>query len=152
MTHEKHDDHVTIQAADPAARARALWLIFGFVAVVGALALASVLFEERFVPSARAIAMDLAATPQLLFFALFAMALPLIGISVYIFFQGRRIVAAQRTPYPGQKVIRDTPVIRGAPAVQRGRAVQAIAVLMGLFSLVLPFIPPLFMLYLSKGN
>ncbi len=55
-------------------------------------------------------------------------------------------------PYPGQKVIKDTPVIRGAQAVQRGRIIQAIAVVMGLVSLALPFIPPLFVLYLSKGN
>lgn len=148
----ERDKDVTIQSADPAARNRAIWLVAAVVGVAGALAGASVLFEERFNPWVRDIAVDLVARPELLFIALFVMVLPLIGVSVYIWFQGGHIVKSRRMPYPGQKVIRDTPVIRGAIAVQRGRIIQVIAVVMGLVSLALPFIPPLFVLYLSKGN
>lgn len=151
MRHEsQHDD--SIQRADPAARARALRLIAAVLVVVGLLAAASIKFEDRLDPWTRAVAMDLVARPELLYIALFVVMLPLLGVSVYVFLQGRRIVVAQRMPYPGQKVIKDTPVISGSRAVQRGRIVQLIALVMGLFSLVLPFIPPLMMLYLSKGN
>lgn len=148
----ERDEDVTIQSADPAARNRAIWLVAAVLGVVGALAGASVLFEERFNPWVQDFAVNLVARPELLFIALFVTVLPLIGVSVYIWFQGGHIVKARRMPYPGQKVIRDTPVIRGAIAVQRGRIIQVIAVVMGLVSLALPFIPPLFVLYLSKGN
>lgn len=140
-----------IQPADPGARARAVWLVTGVMAVVGVSGVASVIFEGRFTPWAQGVAYELVLRPELLFAALLAVTLPLVGVAVYVFLQGSRIVKAERLPYPGQKVIRPTPVIKGKKAVQRGRAVQVIAVIMALFSLAMPFVPPLMLMLMGKG-
>jgi hypothetical protein len=146
------DSATTIQAADPGARKRAIWLIIAILAAGLIAFLAQSIFEESFNDWARGIVLDLVKSPALLYLALFLTMLPLLAVCVYLFFQGSRIVKAQRMPYPGQKVIKDTPVITGQQAMNRGRAVQMIAVFMGLLSVALPFIPVLFMLYLSKGT
>jgi hypothetical protein len=146
------DSAPTIQAADPGARKRAIWLITAIIAAGLIAFLAHSMFEQPFNDWARNVVLDLIRKPGLLYLALFLTMLPLLAVCVYLFFQGSRIVKAQRMPYPGQKVIKDTPVITGQQAKQRGRAVQMIAVFMGLLSVALPFIPVLFMLYLSKGT
>jgi hypothetical protein len=53
----------------------------------------------------------------------------ILGPSLYLIIVGRRIIGAQRMPYPGQKVIHDTKVISGRPAVLRGRLLLYLGIL-----------------------
>lgn len=56
-----------------------------------------------------------------------SLTLPVVGFSAYLWRLGSRIVRAQRFPAPGSRLIRDTPVVRGAAALRRGRLTQALA-------------------------
>jgi hypothetical protein len=49
----------------------------------------------------------------------------LVAFGVYLWQYGRRVRAASMFPPPGAKVIRDTPVLRGPPALRRGLILQA---------------------------
>jgi hypothetical protein len=72
-------------------------------------------------------------TLQILFAFLFLSVLPL---GVYLFWFGYRAVQWRQIPPPGTWVIRDTKVVEGHRAQQRGRIVMALAVLLfalGLF-------------------
>ncbi len=51
----------------------------------------------------------------------------------YLIVVGRKIIAAKRMPYPGQKVIRDTVIIEGKKAVRRGRML----LYLGIFGILL---------------
>ena len=53
--------------------------------------------------------------------------LPLLGMAIYLWFWGDRIIRAQRFPPPGTLVVRDTAVVRDRAAVRRGRIIKAIA-------------------------
>ena len=72
-------------------------------------------------------------TLQILFAFVFLSVLPL---GAYLFWFGYRAVRWRRIPPPGTWVIRDTKVVEGPRAQQRGRIVMALAVLLfalGLF-------------------
>ncbi len=141
-----------IQKADSAARSRAIWIaVIGLILAAVLIVLLNV-FEEAFTEWGKDLAADVINQPQMVSVILFVVMLPLLASSVFVFIQGQRIVRAQRMPYPGQVVIKDTPVIEGPKAVQRGRAIQAIAVIMAAMSVAIPFLPPLLMLYLSRGS
>lgn len=139
-----------VQAADPAARKRAIWLVGAAVLLgLGLLGL-DLYYQEQTENIFRAIALHFIDRPQMMFFALLVLVLPMVAVSVYIFVQAARIVKSERMPYPGQKVIRDTAVLTGKEAVQRGRAIQFLAVFMTIFSLLVPFIPIIMMLYFKQ--
>jgi hypothetical protein len=53
----------------------------------------------------------------------------MLGPSLYLIVVGKRIVRAQRMPYPSQKVIHDTKVILGSKAVLRGRLLLYLGIL-----------------------
>lgn len=57
-----------------------------------------------------------------------AVALPVLGLAGYFWRLGERINRAERFPAPGTLVMRDTVVLRGAPARRRGRLMQLVAV------------------------
>lgn len=59
-----------------------------------------------------------------------AVALPVLGLAGYFWRLGVAIVRAERFPAPGTRVMRDTVVLRGAPARRRGRLMQLVAVLL----------------------
>ena len=125
-----------IQKADPAARRRAV-LVVATTAVAGSLL---ILWYQRgdaaIVEWLLATLPEAAERPTLLLAICVACFLPLLATCGYLFQQGRRIVAARRQPAPGLRVVRDTPVVRGARAVRRGRLLQGLAVLMGVLWLV----------------
>ena len=52
----------------------------------------------------------------------------LLGLAVYLWFFGRRVIRAQRFPLAGSLVVRDTPVLRDRAAIRRGRLFEALAV------------------------
>lgn len=140
-----------IQKADPAARTRAIWIgVLGLI-VAAALVLLLNVFEAEFVEWGKDLAADVINKPEMLSVVLFFIMLPLLAAAIYVFIQGGRIVKAQRMPYPGQSVIKDTQIIEGPKAIKHGRTIQAIALIMAALSLAIPFLPPLFMLYLSRG-
>lgn len=53
----------------------------------------------------------------------------MLGPSLYLIVVGRRIIRAQKMPYPGQKVIHDTKIIFGSKAVLRGRLLMYLGIL-----------------------
>jgi len=141
-----------IQRADPGARTTALW-IMGAVIALGVLAFAATMnFEQKIADWARSAAAGMDSPIQFLVVALFVVMLPMVGISIWVFREGSKMVRTQRIPYPGQKVIKDTPVIEGPEAVKRGRAIQFIAVAMGTISLAIPFVPPLIVMFMNQGT
>jgi len=53
----------------------------------------------------------------------------LVALGAYLFHYGRRVCAASLFPPPGAKLVRDTPVLRGAAALRRGFALQGLGAL-----------------------
>jgi len=64
------------------------------------------------------------------------MAGPLLGFAGYLWYLGRWIVATERFPPPGVRVVRDTPIVLGQAASRRGRFVQGLAGFVGLVGLL----------------
>lgn len=136
---EGSEDQVEIQRADPGARTRAL-LIVALVAVLGgAFAFALQFNEEAIDTWLQNYAAGLLERPDVLFLTAFVLMLPLVGFAVYIFYLATQVVKHQRAPFPGQKVIKDTPVVTGDKAVKQGQAMRALAIAMGLIGLLLPW-------------
>jgi hypothetical protein len=54
-----------------------------------------------------------------------------------------RILASGQFPPPGARVIRDTPILRGAPAKRQGRSMATLAILLVVLGLALPWVPDL---------
>jgi hypothetical protein len=118
-----------VRKADPGARRQALGLVI-LGTIVGGLLL--VAFERYRTPLRDWL---LSEPEQLvdrvrLFLSVVAavLSLPLVAFAAYLWSTGTKVVTAQALPPPGQRVIRDTPVTLGAPAVRRGRALKFLAV------------------------
>lgn len=62
---------------------------------------------------------------------------PLVGLAVYLWRLGGRIVRAERYPPPGLGLMRDTLVVTGPAASRRGRLIQFLAAVLGLVALLL---------------
>lgn len=122
-----------ILKADPAARRKALWLV-----VIAALAAAGLLWYLQTAEQQLKVLTEtdpaLAMVRVLLALRILAVALVLsmLGFAAYLFRLGRRIQRAQRSPPPGMRVIRDTPVITGSGAQSRGRLLKLLAVVLAL--------------------
>ncbi len=61
--------------------------------------------------------------------------LSVIPVALYLFSFGRKVSAAERFPPPGTKVIRDTVVLEGEKAKQRGRLIVVFSLVLALFGL-----------------
>lgn len=124
-----------VRRADPTARrAAALMLVGGMCA--GALLIA--IFMRYRVPLGEWVRADRAQRGRLMFLLLTALvAGPLLGLAVYLWSLGERIVRAREFPPSGLRVIRDTPVITGAKAVVRGRLLKVLAIACAVASIVL---------------
>lgn len=59
-----------------------------------------------------------------------AFAVPTVLVALYFYRLGSGIVRSGRFPAPGMRVVRDTLVLRGTPALRRGRALQFLAALL----------------------
>jgi hypothetical protein len=73
---------------------------------------------------------------RILQIALSAIFLSVLPIAWYIAAFGRKVVTSRRMPPPGTKVIKDTAIITGQPALARGKALVAIAALLAILSLI----------------
>jgi len=63
---------------------------------------------------------------------------PLLGLAVYSWRLGRRVLAAERFPPPGLAVIHDTAVLCGDAARRRGRGLQIFAALLAFLACCIP--------------
>ena len=127
-----------VQKADPDARRRAV-LVLIFAAAIGGLLISA--FEHFREPLREWLVSDPAETPRrarlALSVSILVLSTPAIAFAIYLWLLGRKVLRAERFPPPGLRVIRDTPVIRGAAAVTRGNAIQVFAVCLGVAAGVL---------------
>ena len=140
-----------IQPADPAARKKAIWIALGAISLACLLALVLYFQEDRMNQWLSENADTLVRQPGIVFAVVFLAMLPLVGMAAYMFNQANRIIRAQRIPPPGQKVIKDTPVITGRKAVRQGRLLKVLTVFMGLFFMLVPFWIVLILMTLNKS-
>lgn len=152
MKRQVPSEEVEIQPADPAARARALWLVLIILIFGGALLVALYFHEERISEWARENLVQLAQQPTFLFLVVFVLMLPLVGVAVHVYRLASRVVKSKRMPPPGQKVIKDTPIITGSKAVRQGRSMQVMAVIMAIIGVLLPFGLAIILMMLQKGT
>jgi hypothetical protein len=127
-----------IQRADAGARRRAVLLVVAG-AVAGALLIAA--FERARGPLRAWIRSEPGPAARRLRLLLLlsggVLLAPLFPFAAYLWLLGRRVLRAGRFPPPGYRVIRDTLVLRGRPAVWRGRGLQALAVGLGVAAALL---------------
>jgi len=123
-----------IQKADPAYRRR-LILILGLCTIACALCIEG---YPMFLDWAMQDLASLSVRLPWVIGPLFLFGLPLLLLSRSLWRIGRHTADVARFPPPGMRVVRDTVVLEGAPAVRRGRLMQWLAMLLGLIVLVVP--------------
>ena len=64
----------------------------------------------------------------------------LFAFSVYLWSFGCKVSNYQRFPLPGQRVIRDTPILEGQAALMRGRVLKTLAVFLAVAGIMLCFV------------
>ena len=131
------DLNPNIQPADPQARRRAVIVVLT-TAVLGALLI--YLFNRALPQLSHWLAANLEAIlarPAMVIAVALLFMTPIFAASGYLFVLANRIINSERLPPPGQAVVRDTPVLEGAPAVRRGRALQIIAGMLSVGALVM---------------
>lgn len=139
-----------IQRADPTTRRRLLIVLLVVLVVGGAV----VWWLERWLGDLTA---EVAADPDqlvekaefLLGVFVLAFTVPLLLGAALIWRLGTRVVAAQRFPPPGTKVVRDTPVVSGAAARRRGEVLRVCAAAVAVGAIAVPLM--LFQLIRSLG-
>jgi hypothetical protein len=127
-----------VQKADPAIRRKALVIIF-----VGAVAGAFLIFGfQRY----KLEFMDwLLSDPEQLayrirlFCLIFAVAgsVPFFAYAAYLWSYGYKVVRSQRFPLTHQRVVRDTPILEGQSAIDRGRIIKVLAASLAVLGVIL---------------
>ena len=127
-----------IQKADPEARRQALLAVIFGAAVGGLLIAGFAHFGEPFRAWLLSEPAETAGRARLaLYVSALVLSVPLIAFAVYLWRLGARVLRAQQFPPPGFRVIRDTPVISGPPAMTRGQVIQVLALCLGLAAALL---------------
>jgi hypothetical protein len=67
-------------------------------------------------------------------------AIPLFAFSMYLWSLGRKVSNYQRFPLPGQRLIRDTPILEGQAAMTRVRVLRTLAVFLAVAGVMLCFV------------
>ena len=67
-------------------------------------------------------------------------AIPLFSFSVYLWILGCKVSSFQRFPLPGQRVIRDTPILEGQSAMARANFLKTLAVFLAAAGVILCFV------------
>jgi hypothetical protein len=122
-----------MQVADPAARRRAVLLVVVGGVVAGLLTFALEHYREPLLDWL--LSEPEQSLPRLrIIVLLFSVLLsaPLLAFAAYLWSFGGRVTRAQRFPLPGQRLIRDTPIIEDKAAVTWGRNLRVLAILLGL--------------------
>jgi uncharacterized protein YacL len=127
-----------IQKADPVARkkAAAIALVFGGIGVL--ILLFGSIYESAIYEWLDKNIQFLISHSILVFSALFIFFVPLIFFAAYLFKFSNLVVLGQRMPPKDYPVVRDTKVVVGSKAILRGRILQIFALLLVLFSVVIP--------------
>jgi hypothetical protein len=130
-----------VQKADPVARRKAIIIVI-VSAIVGSLLI--VVFESYRAQMYDWLLSDdgkLAHRLRILIILAAAFgALPLLAISMYLWSLGCKVSNYQRFPLPGQKAIRDTPILEGQAAMTRGRVLKTSAVFLSVAGVMLCFV------------
>ncbi len=121
-----------IRKADPAARRQAVLLVMAGT-FVGALLIVG--FERYRAPLIDWLLSEPAEFAKrmkvVVLLVSTVLSAPLIAFAVYFWALGTKVLRARVFPLPGQRVIRDTPVIEGEAAVLRGRGFKILAACLG---------------------
>lgn len=119
-----------IQAADPAARRIGMVLVAVAIVLGGAVVYAFTAGSDA-VSAWLVTALGSPETrgPTLAGIAI-ALAAPLLLLAAWLTWLGGRVQAAGRFPLPGQRVIRDTPILEGRDAQARGQLLRVIAAML----------------------
>ena len=118
-----------IQKADPGARTRALrYTLLVFVCCF-ILILLFLYNRDRLVDAIVDNLDMLLANSWLVLAVMLAVMSPVFVVGIYLLALGRRIAQAERFPPPGDRVLRDTRVMTGEAARQRGKLGQFAGVL-----------------------
>jgi len=122
-----------IQPADPALRRQAL-IAVTLAAVLGSAALLGL---QHWLTDlqARPAREELQGLLSALRGCTFSMCGLLVGLAFYSWRLARRVTRDQRFPPLGRRVLRDTPVLEGAAALNRARILRMLAVILVLSSL-----------------
>jgi hypothetical protein len=130
-----------VQKADSAARRKAIIIVI-ISAIAGSLLI--VVFESFCVQLYEWLLFDHGKSVYrlriLLILAAAFGAIPLFACSVYLWSLGCRALNYQRFPLPGQRVIRDTPILEGQAAMMRGRVLKTLAVFLAVAGVMLCFV------------
>lgn len=78
--------------------------------------------------------------PMLMVYSVVIVSIPLIVFSIYLFIHGHKVIKGRRFPVAGEKVIRETRILKGAAAIRHGRIIQCLSVLIIVASVTLPLI------------
>ena len=115
---------MTIQPADPAARARAIRIAVALAVLFAGLLMAFQWLGGEWMTH------RVAKQPMWLPVIGLVFMMPILVFAVLAFRKGGQAVRALRFPVPGDRVIRPTPVREGAAAIRVGRLMQLLSVLL----------------------
>ena len=129
-----------IQPADPGARRKSLWLLC-IATIIGACFILAIEFFREDIQQWLQRNLDyLLENSIIVFFVSLALMVPILVGEIYLLLLGNRTVRAKRFPPPGYPVVRDTPVLEGAPGLRRGRVMQALSLLLLFGTAAVPFV------------
>lgn len=123
---------------DPAARRRAV-IILVVCAAVGALLIVGFgRYREAMVEWVVADPADARRRVSLVFLVSAGLfAAPLFVFAGYLWSFGAKVLRTESFPPPGHRVVRDTPSLAGAEAIQRGRSFKTLAMFLAAAALLL---------------
>lgn len=130
-----------IQRADPAARRKAIIIIIVSGIVGSLLILAFESYQARLYDWILSDHGRSAHRLKILIILAAAFgAIPLFSLSIYLWSLGCKVSNSQRFPLPGQRVIRDTPILDGQATMTRVRVLKTLAVLLAGAGVMLCFV------------
>ena len=114
--------------ADPAARRRAVIILLVCAAVGSLLIVGFGRYRDAMVEWVVADPSDARRRVSLVFLVSAGLfAAPLLVFAGYLWSFGAKVMRTESFPPPGHRVVRDTPSLAGAEAIQRGRGAPAVA-------------------------
>lgn len=125
-------------ATDPAARRRAVIVLIVCAAVGALLIIGFGRYREAMLEWVVADPADARRRVSLVFLVSAGLfAAPLLVFAGYLWSFGVKVIRAESFPPPGHRVVRDTPSLAGAEAVQRGRGFKALAMVLAAAAIIL---------------
>ncbi len=124
--------------ADPSARRRSITILVVCTAIGALLIFGFGQYRDALMDWVVADPANTGRRVSIVFFASAGLfAAPLLFFAAYLWAFGARVVRTESFPPPGHRVVRDTPSLAGAEAVQRGRSFKNLALFFGGGALIL---------------